>query len=289
MSLKASRQGGFHCLLFFSDEYAVRELSPGYWIFFRFGITVWAMENMEIQTGRTGCDPQCRYGRNCIHNIPLFSSLGHDAIMSLTAVMTHRKWKKGDIILREGAQATGFTIIREGIAKAFKTTAEGREQILYIFPKNDYFGARFLFTDGIAPYTVMALEDTVTCALDTKNFRSLLAAQPEVSLQVINALAGRMRRLELILLNVGGRNSAIRIASMLLELSESYGVRTPNGVELELPLSREGWANHLGLARETLSRKMTQLEEMGIIVQYPGKKLLIKDMGSLREYVETGE
>lgn len=265
------------------------ELSCVHWIFFVFGITVCTMENMENLKVHPGCDLTCPHGRNCIHNIPLFSSLGHDAIMSLTAVMSHHSWKKGDVILREGAQATGFTIIREGIAKAVKVTAEGREQILYIFPKNDYFGARFLFTDGIAPYTVVALEDTITCALDTKNFRSLLAAQPEISLQVINALAGRMRSLERILLNVGGRNSAIRIASMLLELSEGYGVHTSNGVELELPLSREGWANHLGLARETLSRKMTQLEEMGIIVQYPGKKLLIKDMASLREYVETGE
>ena len=52
---------------------------------------------------------------------------------------------------------------------------------------------------------------------------------------------------------------------------------------MELPLSREGLANYIGVSRETVSRKLSQLKEEGLIDLIGNRKVLIKDLDSLRE------
>ncbi len=219
----------------------------------------------------------------CIRNVPLFSTLNREAMHALTAQMAHRTYKKGEIIVHEGDNPLGFTVIREGSAKAYRTTIDGREQILYIFPENDYFGARFLFTEEKVPYSVEALEETKVCILSKNQFASLLVEHSAVALQIIEAMANRMSRLELVMQSMGGRNAELRIASLLLEFKDTYGKENGEYLEITLPLSREGLANYLGLARETLSRKLAQLEEEGIIESLGAKTIRIIDLARLKD------
>lgn len=219
----------------------------------------------------------------CIRNVPLFATLDREAMHALTAQMTHKTFRKGEILVHEGDRPLGFTVIREGSAKAYRTTFDGREQILYIFPENDYFGARFLFTEEKVPYSVEALEETKVCILSKDQFSTLVLAHSGVALQIIEAMANRMSRLELVMQSMGGRNAELRIASILLEFKEAYGQMHGGYLEITLPLSREGLANYLGLARETLSRKMAQLEEEGIIQSVGSKTIRILDLTRLQD------
>ena len=174
-----------------------------------------------------------------------------------------------------------FTVIQNGSAKAYRITGDGREQILYIFPANDYYGARFLLTEEEVPYTVEALEECEVCILSTEQFRSLLMTQPEVAVEIIEAMANRMRVLESAMQSMGGRNAEIRIASLLLEFRRPYGREVDGITEITLPLSREGLANYLGLARETLSRKLNDLEEEGVITLVGSRVVRIEDLDRL--------
>ena len=219
----------------------------------------------------------------CIRSVPLFASLNREAMHTLTAQMSHKIFKKGETIVHEGDRPLGFTVIREGSAKAYRTTLDGREQILYIFPANDYFGARFLFTEEKVPYSVEALEETRVCILSKEQFSSLLLEHSGVALQIIEAMANRMSRLELVLQSMGGRNAELRVASLLLGSKDSYGKMNAGHLEITLPLSREGLANYLGLARETLSRKMTLLEEEGIIESVGAKTIRVLDLARLSD------
>ncbi len=227
--------------------------------------------------------PTCKSCTNdqCIRSVPLFASLNHEAVHALTAQMEHKRYHKGDIIVREGDRAEGFTVIQKGSAKAYRLNADGREQILYIFPVNDYYGARFLLTEEEVPYTVEALEECEVCMLSKEQFRTLLYTQPEVAIEIIEAMANRMRVLESAMQSMGGRNADLRIASLLLEFRRPYGREVDAQTIIDLPLSREGLANYLGLARETLSRKLNELEEEGVITLIGARSVRIDDYDRL--------
>jgi CRP/FNR family transcriptional regulator len=52
--------------------------------------------------------------------------------------------------------------------------------------------------------------------------------------------------------------------SIALRISRKFSENTESGIILHLPLSREGMANSLGIARET-SAELGQFESKGII------------------------
>ena len=176
----------------------------------------------------------------CLSKVPLFASIGHERLRKITTHMQHRSYRKGETIIREGDLPQGFTVIQSGSAKAYRITADGREQILYIFPTHDYFGARFLFTEEAVPYSVEALEESHVCILSKGQLMHLLAEHPPVALQLIEAMAHRMRRLELIVQSMGRRNAELRNATMLLE-SSTPSARRLTGLPGDASLSRRDW------------------------------------------------
>ncbi len=129
-----------------------------------------------------------------------------------------------------------------------------------------------------------ALEPTTVCILNKTNFATLLSEHSQVAIEIIEAMANRMSRLESAMQSMGGRNADMRIASLLLEFKESYGHYNGEFLEITLPpLSREGLANYLGIARETLSRKLTQFEEDGIILAVGNRVIRILDPARLTD------
>ncbi len=225
----------------------------------------------------------CTHCKNnlCIHKVPIFSGLDHENLLRIVPLIVHRDYEKGERLLTEGEMIDAITILNQGSVKAFKYTPDGREQILYVFSEGDFFGEQFLLSSQTAGYSVEALEAVKTCTLSKAQFNKLLYAYPGISIKVIAELGLRIARMENTFQSMGIRNVDARIASLLLQYSERYG-NAQDGL-VHLPLSREGMANYMGIARETMSRKLSQLENDGIIASVTNKTIVIKDKQALKQ------
>ncbi len=165
--------------------------------------------------------------------------------------------------------------------KAFRNTFEGKEQIIYIFSQGDFFGEKNLLINQNAQYNVEALEETHVCTIKKDDFKKLLREYPEIGLKIIEELCSRLERLENAVESMGTKNAEERVNEVLLEFARKYGKESQNGIIVELPLSREGIANYIGVARETVSRKMNLLQEEGIIEMVGNKKVIIRNIDAL--------
>lgn len=217
----------------------------------------------------------------CVKKVPIFSSLSSEEVGKISDLITHREYKKGEILMHDGERSENIVIVHEGSAKAFKYTTDGREQILYVFAEGDFFGEQNLLTDRTATYSVEALQTVKTCILSKSQFQTLLYQYPDIAVKIIAELGERMARLENAMQGMGVRNVDNRIGGILLEFATKYGVEEKEGILIQLPLSREGIANYLGVARETVSRKLGQLENEGIIRSVNNKSILILDKEAL--------
>lgn len=224
----------------------------------------------------------CTHCKNnlCIHKVPIFSGLDHENLLRIVPLIGHEDYAKGERLLTEGDMIDSITILNQGSVKAFKYTPDGREQILYVFSEGDFFGEQFLLNSQAAGYSVEALEPVKTCTLTKAQFNKLLYAYPGIAIKVIAELGLRIARMENAFQSMGIRNVDARIAGMLLEYSERYGHAQSGHVQL--PLSREGMANYMGIARETMSRKLSQLENDGIISSVNNKEIVITDKQALK-------
>ncbi|MEI7884361.1 MAG: Crp/Fnr family transcriptional regulator [Clostridia bacterium] len=217
----------------------------------------------------------------CMHKVPIFTSLNQEELRKIASLIQHQEYQKGEALFVEGALVSSLIIINEGSAKAFRYTSEGREQILYIFAEGDFLGEQNLLSNQRASYTVEALANVKLCLLAKQEFQQLLEEYPTIAVKIIAELGSRMTRLENSLQSIGVRSIDARICSLLLDFSLKYGKAVPEGILLRLPLSREGMANYLGIARETISRKLGQFENEGLIRGVSNKELLILERDKL--------
>lgn len=219
----------------------------------------------------------------CTRRVPIFAELETLELQKIVNLIIHKEFAKGELIVMEGDVLENLIIINQGQVKVFKDTNEGKEQILYIFSEGDFFGEKNLFHEQVSAYHVEALEKTNICMINKKKFHALLREYPEIGLKIIVELSNRLEKLENTIQSMGMKNVDARVNSVLLEFAAKYGRKLTNGWEVELPLSREGIANYIGLTRETVSRKMSMLQEEGMIEMIGNKKIIILDKKALEE------
>jgi CRP-like cAMP-binding protein len=217
----------------------------------------------------------------CISKVPAFSSLSGADLQSAAALIRHRRYRRGEVLFSDGDPIDALTIVSEGSVKAYRITPDGREQILYVFSEGDFFGERNLFGEHRASFTAEALEDVRTCAFLREDFRNLLGAHPGIALKIIEELGARLARMENALEGMGVRSLDSRVGALLIEFADKYGAPADGGVLIRLPLSREGIANYLGVARETVSRKFVKLEDEGVIRSVGSRGILLIDRAAL--------
>lgn len=234
---------------------------------------------------------QCNCG-NCNHTlcakkVPIFSFLSDEELKKIVDMTGHKSYKKGNLLCSEGEKSDTLFIINEGGVKISKLTKDGKEQIVHIFTSGDFFGELSLFSnDETYNFDVYAISDLKVCTLTKENMNEILLTNPEISLKLLQVITKRLTQTENLAQNLATNDAEIRIAYMLLEFAEKYGIPTDQGMQVKLPINREEMANYVGVTRETISRKLSIFEELGIINLIGNKILIIKQLDVLRSYVE---
>lgn len=232
------------------------------------------------------CNCEKCHHQMCTKRVPIFATLEAEELRRVANLILRKEYAKGQLIIMEGERFDNLVIINQGQVKAFRNTTEGKEQILYIFSEGDFFGEKNILREKESAYHVEALEKTKICMINKKDFQTLLQELPEIGIKIVDELSNRIDRLENTIQSMGMKNVDVRINTVLLEFAKKYGRNSEVGLEIDLPLSREGIANYIGLTRETVSRKLTSLQEEGIIEMSGNKKIILLNKSALEELIE---
>src|SRR5690606_8149708 len=90
---------------------------------------------------------------------------------------------------------------------------------------------------------------------------------------------------------LGRKSAREKIASFMVILARRHAVllqaEPENGIEIELPLTREAMADYLGLTLETVSRQISALKRDGVIQLKGKRQVAVPDFNRL--VTESGE
>ncbi len=221
----------------------------------------------------------------CASKVPIFKNLSSEELVDIIGLIVRRKYKKGELIFMQGNKLEGLYIINHGKIKIFKYTKEGKEQILYILSEGNFIGELSLLNTEEVSYYAEAIEALDICLIKKSDFDEILKVKPQISLRILEVISQRLSKLEGLVQSLGTKDVEARIAQMLLDLKEEYGIEAADYTELTIPLTREDMANYIGVTRETISRKLSNFQEEGIIKLVGNKKILILDSNALLNYV----
>ena len=218
--------------------------------------------------------------------VPIFESLSEDELDRIISIRKHLSIKKGESLFIEGDKVSKLFIISEGMIKISKSTIDGKEQIINILSVGDFLGeSNILGETQESNVSAIAVKDTDLCTISRKDLKEILYSNPEIALKILAELNKRLIVVENLSKNLSNNNPESRICYMLIEFSEKYGKEKNGEIEIDLPLNREGMANYCGIARETLSRKLSYLEHKNIIEIIGTKKIKIKNLRLLEEEI----
>lgn len=234
------------------------------------------------------CDKNCIKctGKYCVSKVYIFSTLQPEAFKKISDIIITRKYKKGQVIFFEGDVEDKLYIVNQGKIKIYKYNREGREQILYILSEGEFIGDMSLLKKGNFQFNAEALEDTLICTIAKDDFDEIITRNPEITLKILEVLHDRLMSLENLIQNLSTKDIEVRIASMLLSFAGDFGLEDDNGIVIDLPLNREEMANYIGVTRETISRKLTSLQDEGVIELIGNKKIIIKNKAYFQNIME---
>ena len=216
----------------------------------------------------------------------MLSGLDESEIDKISAGVSSRTFKKGEVVFSQGEKANKLYIVCTGKIKIFKNLMEGKEQILYILSGGDFIGAFNLLKEDQFDFSAVALETTEISMLEKSAFDKVMISNPEITLKIFEKAYERIIKAESLVERLSSSNPDAKVIGLLLDLASDFGTPTGDGgMILELTISREEMGSYAGIARENMSRKLQMFDEMGLIKLMRTKKILIKDMSQLKSMI----
>jgi CRP-like cAMP-binding protein len=100
--------------------------------------------------------------------------------------------------------------------------------------------------------------------------------QPTVTLQIMKKMSQEISASENRNAAMSQKNVRERLAELLLELKQSYGINENGRYRLDIRLTREEIASMVGTANETIIRFISEFKDEGLI-QQEGKVIYLVD------------
>ncbi|HET8627949.1 MAG TPA: cyclic nucleotide-binding domain-containing protein [Thermomicrobiales bacterium] len=134
-----------------------------------------------------------------LRGVPLFAGLGEERRAALAALSRVCVFPEGAEIIEEDADVIededGLYLLVDGTVEVRKGSTDGADgHLLASFGPGEFFGEMALLDNLPRSASVFATSDVQCLVLSRWDFLRQLRADPEVAIQMLAALAGRLRR-----------------------------------------------------------------------------------------------
>ncbi|HNZ83558.1 MAG TPA: Crp/Fnr family transcriptional regulator, partial [Sedimentibacter sp.] len=219
----------------------------------------------------------CSHGY-CIDNIPIFVDLPFEVKQSIMESSDHKVYKKGEMIFSPGDCFDYLFVVNKGRVKLSKISVMGKEQILKILEVGDFAGELALFKDTVMTNFAEAMEKTEICIIKNEKIHEIIVQRPEIALKFLEKYTERIQQSEEIIEQIGLREVEQRIANYLVSEVEKNNIKGKNKeYVINLPVTKSVLSSMLGTTKETLSRKLSLLQDGGLIRLEGQRKIIITD------------
>ncbi len=214
-----------------------------------------------------------------LKSVPYFTGLSPAELESISQRIFEKTAERGEVIALEGEPAEALYFVVSGAVKVFKTSAEGKEQILNIVRPEESFNDVPIFDDAPNPTSAEAMGPVILYGLRKGEFEVILQEHPQVTLNIIKVLAERVRQLMSLVEDLSFKHVIGRVAKILLE-------HAGDGTGPRPRLTQQEMAAMAGTAREVVARSLKALEEEGTI-RLDRHRIVITDKEALKEMAEA--
>jgi len=192
--------------------------------------------------------------------LPIWDKLNRQQQEQLTGVVEFRSVKKGTHIHDSSAECLGLVMVRSGQLRAYILSEDGREITISRLFEYDVslLSASCVMPDMQFNVMIEAEKDTEFWSIPACLFKNLMDESLAVSNYARNLLGSNFTELMWLMEQIMWKSMDRRLAAFLLEEAAIEG--TP-----VLKITHEKIANHMGTAREVVTRMLRYFQSEGMV------------------------
>src|SRR5438128_7812403 len=150
-----------------------------------------------------------------LRQVPLFESLDDEAADELCHLLESLDCKAGAFLFRADDEGNAMYIIERGKVRICVHTVDGREVTLTELDRGDFFGEMALLNGQRRSADAVVAEGARLAILSRENFLSFMRSSPDVALEMLTALATRLRHTDELWRRSATRNVNVEDAAQL--------------------------------------------------------------------------
>ncbi len=207
--------------------------------------------------------------------VPLFAQLAAHDLDSLAAALRPHQYRAGEVVFHEGDAGTALYIIEEGEVKIVLGSPGGKEAVLSLLGRGDFFGELALLDGLPRSADAVAAAATRLQILNREDFLRLVAVHPGFAAGLLAALSRRLRRTDQLVHDAAFSDVRTRLIRVLLELAQSKGKPGTEGVVITSRLTQSDLADMVGATRESVNKWLRYYTQRGFLRHDRGQMTLV--------------
>jgi CRP-like cAMP-binding protein len=196
-----------------------------------------------------------------------------------------RELTRGELLFAQGDPAKTVYAVMSGQLRLMQHTLDGQDVALSVFAPGDLIGLVAVVGDEEYPGTCEASGDVLVLAIPGKTLYDVMRNYGPLAMRVMQLLVRRLHEAHDHIRELAAERVERRVARTVLRLANKVGMKTPNGIRINMPLSRQDLAELSGTTLHTVSRILSDWQRAGLVdvgreqvtVTQPHELVLIAD------------
>ncbi len=141
-----------------------------------------------------------------LRHVPLFESLDEEAAKALCELTETLDCMAQKVLFRAGEAGDAMYLIERGKVRISVQATDGHELTLVELGRGDFFGEMALLDGQRRSANAIVVEEARLAVLSREHFLSFMRSSPDVALEMLTALANRLRHTDELLRHSATRN-----------------------------------------------------------------------------------
>ena len=194
-----------------------------------------------------------------------------------------RRFGPKDTIFTPGDPDDQLYFLLSGTVRLYKMYGDYKEATVALLREGGVFGKINLVEGRWQDVFAEAVTEVRVAGIAKSALERAVKNRPEFALRLFSSLSERLRQSDEVIESLLHREVSTRLATLLINMSDRFGIQNGVGVMLDLRLTHQELANMIASTREAVSKVMSEFQRQGSI-EVSNRKIIIRNKDDLNEY-----
>lgn len=220
-----------------------------------------------------------------LKSLALFHAVRGETLEELAGCSKVIPLNKTEQLFSEKDKMIYAYIVLTGNLTVYRYTEFGQKRVIYLLSQGELVN-EIIFDFNHASINCEAFDRSRVLAIERVRLLQLMERDFALTAAFMNAMGKKIRRLYWQIKNTIPLKIEKKVAAKLWKLCKDYGVEAQEGTLIDLDITAGYLADMLGSSRETVSRALTELENLELILRQ-NRRIIVVDRSRLAGYFKS--